>query len=418
MGLFDNWIKNNDNTTMEIDLTNGTVSESTGVKFNKINENAARKIIALNSGINLIGNSISTLPIYLYKRDKDGERIKVNDYRNYILNASPSDTTVAMNLKFNIIKNLILRGNSYIYIKRNPLGKIIRLEYIDNDNMTVEAIKYKDGTIAYEYSFTTTDGIVIKAKHHEVINLIKDNKDSNSYEGKGILETGQELMNIAKAENKFSLSYLEGLNIKGYLASANKLSEIAKKNLKESWRKFYTGSDKNATPLLEEGLEFKQLNLKPAEIELIKSKEFTIKQISLLLNIPFSYLVDSASSYNNSQEEALRFLTVTLNPYIRLIEENFNKFLLTEKEKEEGYFFEFKADELLRMSVKEQIEYLKTAVQSGLMTLAEARRKLNLEYKEGSDILLVPVNMATIKDGNINVISSSTIDNKLKEGGE
>ena len=137
-----------------------------------------------------------------------------------------------------------------------------------------------------------------------------------------------------------------------------------------------------------------------------------------LPNIPFSYLVDSASSYNNSQEEALRFLTVTLNPYIRLIEENFNKFLLTEKEKEEGYFFEFKADELLRMSVKEQIEYLKTAVQSGLMTLAEARRKLNLEYKEGSDILLIPVNMATIKDGNINVISSSTIDNKLKEGGE
>lgn len=52
------------------------------------------------------------------------------------------------------------------------------------------------------------------------------------------------------------------------------------------------------------------------------------------------------------------------------------------------------------------------------MTLAEARRKLNLEYKEGSDILLIPVNMATIKDGNINVISSSTIDNKLKEGGE
>ena len=140
MGLFNNWVKNSDNTTMEIDLTNGTVSESNGVKFNKINENAARKIIALNSGINLIGNSISTLPIYLYKRDKDGERIKVNDYRNYILNASPSDTTVAMNLKFNIIKNLILRGNSYIYIKRNPLGEIVRLEYIDNDKMTVEAI--------------------------------------------------------------------------------------------------------------------------------------------------------------------------------------------------------------------------------------------------------------------------------------
>lgn len=416
MGMFRTWFKEENDNTVEIDLTNNTVANSDTVKFSKVNENTAKKIIALNSGINLIGNSISTLPIYLYKRDKSGERIKVDDDRNYLLNASPSDTTVAMNLKFNIIKNLILKGNSFIYIKKDRMGKIIALEYIDNSTISIDRVVYGDGSFGYQYTFTDAKGDKVVAKNHEVINLIKDNEDSGSPYGRGILETGQELINIAKAESKFTFSSLEGVNLKGFLASAGKLSREAKENLKESWKKFYTGSDKNATPVLEEGLMYHQLNLKPSDIELIKSREFTIKQIALLLNIPFSYLVDSASSYNNSQEEALRFLKQTLNPYIRLIEENFNKLLLTEAEKREGYFFEFKTDELLKASPKEQIEYLDKAVKGGLMTLAEARRKLNLPYIEGSDILLVPVNMGYMKNGNINVISASSVDNKLKGG--
>ena len=52
------------------------------------------------------------------------------------------------------------------------------------------------------------------------------------------------------------------------------------------------------------------------------------------------------------------------------------------------------------------------------MTISEARRKLNLPYVDGTDILLIPVNMAYIQEGNINVISTSNIDNKTKEGGE
>ncbi|MDK2587482.1 phage portal protein [Romboutsia sedimentorum] len=422
MGLLGDFFKQSSVNSVDVDLTNGTVTETDGITFSSIKEADAKKIVALNSGINLIGNSISTLPIYLYKRDKKGERIKVDDYRNYLLNASPNNTTTAMNLKYNIVKNLILKGNGYIYIKKDNLGTINRLEYIDYNDMNVEKVKYNDGTIGYEYKFKDNSEMDIVAQHYEVINLIKDNKDSGSYQGTGILETGQELINIAKEESRFSLTSLVGVNIKGFLYSASKLSDAAKKNLKESWKKFYTGSDKTATPLLEEGLEFKQLNLKPAEIELIKSKEFTIKQIASLLNIPFSYLVDSASSYNNSSEEALRFLTVTLNPYIRLIEENFNKYLLTEIEKQQGYFFEFKAEELLRMTIKEQMEYFDTAVKGGLITRAEARRKLNYPYLEGTDILQIPSNMMILKDGVIRLVSNESVDNNLvtqnTKGGE
>lgn len=401
MGLW--WNKKED--TVEIDLTNNTVASGDIVRFSNVKEDTATKIVALNSGINLIANAISTLPIYLYKRNENGERKKVEDFRNYLLNASPNDTTVASNLKYSVVKNLILKGNSFVYIRRDKTGKIQGLELIDGNSISIEKALYNNGEVGFTYRFKDLRGNTITAENYEVINILKDSKDSSSPWGRGVLETGKELINIAVAESKFTFSSLEGVNLKGFLSTASKLSREAKENLKESWRKFYSGSDKNATPVLEEGLVYNQLNLKPADIELIKNKEFTTKQIALLLNIPFSYLVDSASSYNNSQEESLRFLKQTLNPYIRLIEENFNKLLLTELEKREGYFFEFNTSELLKVSATEQIDFLDKAIKSGLMTLSEGRRKLNLPYMEGTDILLVPLNMATVKEGKINSIT-------------
>ena len=64
MGLFTK-TKQVDENTYEIDLTNDTVASSDSVKFSNINEGAAKKIVALQSGIDLIGNSISTLPVYI-----------------------------------------------------------------------------------------------------------------------------------------------------------------------------------------------------------------------------------------------------------------------------------------------------------------------------------------------------------------
>ena len=50
----------------------------------------AMKITALNEGINQIADSISALPVYLYKREDDGSRQKVKDKRNKLLNLENS----------------------------------------------------------------------------------------------------------------------------------------------------------------------------------------------------------------------------------------------------------------------------------------------------------------------------------------
>ena len=44
-----------------------------------ITREVAMKITALNEGVNLISDTIASLPVYLYKRNDDGSRVRVND---------------------------------------------------------------------------------------------------------------------------------------------------------------------------------------------------------------------------------------------------------------------------------------------------------------------------------------------------
>ena len=81
----------------------------------------------------------------------------------------------------------------------------------------------------------------------------------------------------------------------------------------------------------------------------------------------------------------------------RIIEEALNTYLLKESEKLD-YFFEFKSSEMLKLSQAQMIEYLTNATNNSLMTIAEARRELNLEHLEGTDMLVLS-NLGVLQNG-------------------
>ena len=74
-------------------------------------------------------------------------------------------------------------------------------------------------------------------------------------------------------------------------------------------------------------------------------------------------------------------------PIIRNLEETLNKYLLTEKEKDNGYFFEFEYKSILKVSPQDEINTYKTAVECGLFLVDEARKKMNLPPLPKEDTL-------------------------------
>ena len=103
-----------------------------------ITRDVAEKIGALNYGISLISETIASLPVYLYKRDKNGGRKKVDDYRNKLLNLENSDYSTAYNMKRNLVSDYLYHGNGYLDIYRDNEYKIKSLIHIPYKDIHLE----------------------------------------------------------------------------------------------------------------------------------------------------------------------------------------------------------------------------------------------------------------------------------------
>lgn len=116
---------------------------------------------------------------------------------------------------------------------------------------------------------------------------------------------------------------------------------------------------------------------------LIDTRSFSVEEIARYFSLPVSLLTGN----NQNQESVmLQFLTQTLSPYIVLIEDELNRKLIHD----DDLYFDFDERALIRVDMKSTAEYLKTLVDSAIISVNEARELLGLPLKEDGDALSRP----------------------------
>lgn len=351
-----------------------------------LNYDTAMKICALNNGVTLISETIASLPIHLYSEDKKRVRRHVKDERCHLLNLENYKYSTSFNMKKKLVIDYLLHGNAYLDICKSK-GKFESLINIENSDILVHSnnsINKRDLYYQYHYWGMTKE-------YHEVLNLVR-NPRNDDITGIGVLQQGQSTLGTAKGLEEYSYSTVNnGFFAKGVIESEKILSKPTRDSLGDRIKNFFSGSKNSGKVLiLDDGMKFKSLSLSPVDLELLKQKEFTINDIARLLNLPPAMIGGTGNSmtYTNVQDTQLQFLQTTIEPYLTIIENTFNKYLLTETEKLEGFYFEFDTINMLRSTPARQIEMLNRATNSKqIMTVNEARNEINLPPLEGGDAI-------------------------------
>lgn len=336
------------------------------------------KIPVVQSILEIISGTIAQLPIYLYKDNGDGSITRVDDYREKLLNDEPNSMQNAYNYKKNMVIDILLGGGSYSYVDR-VRNEIVGLYNLNTDNITVKL--YKKASYKIEDADIILNGDCGQEifKPHELLICLKDSKDGIT--SKGALYYGKDIFNVVNEEIKYSESiYRNGALPLGVLQSKSRLTADVVNRLRESWSKLYSGSSNvGKTVILEEGLEYKPVSLNPRDLLLNENKKDNLSDICRLFNIPESLVNSNANKYGSLEQNNISFLQYCLSPIISAIENGLNKSLLLEDEKEQGLFWAFDTSEVLRMTEKEKYDALSVALDSGVISLNEARYKLNLK---------------------------------------
>ena len=368
-----------------------------GISLNTIFPDAdvfdSDKALTLTSvwnAIRLLSESVSSLPITVYRKENNGD--KVEDVNNRIYNLikfKPNNFQNKITFFEYVMYSVLTDGNAYVQIVRDNSANPVQLLPLNPDYVN---IFIKENELFYQMD----GGSVLDSSDVLHIKLITD----DGIEGLSPIDQCAKAINWSLSMEEFGSTFFKnGAKPSSVLSTDRALSETAIERLKNSFNSSYAKlKSSNSTIILEEGLSFKPISISPEQAQFLASRQFGIEEIARIFNIPPHMLKDlSKSSFNNIEMQSQEYVTYTLMPYLTRIEQEMNLKLFRTNELGKT-FVEFNVNGLLRGDVKTRNEAYKTAIQNGYMSINEVRQKENLNSIEGGDQHFIPMNMTTIEN--------------------
>ena len=370
--------------TQKRDLSLNTIFPDANV----FDTDKALTLTAVWCAIRLLAESVSSLPVSVYSKQANGD--KLEDSKSPIYNLVKFKPNYYQNkitfFEF-IMLSICTEGNSYVQIVRNNSGTPVQLICLSPSNVTVVV---NNNELFYQID----GGAVLDSSDVLHFKTITD----DGVTGLSPIDQCAKALNWGVSLEEFGSTFFSnGAKPSSILQTDRALSDTALQRLKTSFNNNYGKlKNSNSTIVLEEGLTFKPISISPEQAQFLSSRQFSIEEVARIFNVPPHMLKDlSKSSFNNIEMQSQEFVTYTLMPYITRIEQEMNLKLFRTNELGKT-FIEFNVNGLLRGDVKSRTEAYKTAITNGYMSINEVRQKENLNSIEGGDKHFMQMNMTTI----------------------
>lgn len=362
------------------------------------------KYSAFFACVRVISETFASVTINEFKKILGSDdREKTNDTGLLdLLKNTPNGYMNAYNYHEMSMVQLNTEGNFYAIKEMDSRGKITSLKPVLNVTQKLE-----NGIISYEANDTTYT-------RDNMFHLVGFSPDG--IQGYSPLEYFSSIVNVGMTYQEFSKKfYKNGAFPSGTFEHEKFLNETAYDRLKQDLKKNYQGLENTGTPmLLEDGLTYKPITIKPVDAQLLESKKFQIEDICRVFRVPLHMVqnLDSAT-YNNIEHLSLSFLMYTMLPHFKRAEMTINTQLLTRKQRTDGYYFEFNMASLLRGDTKSMAEAFAAGRQWGWLSVNDIRKLLNMNSIPNGDIYLEPLNMT--EAGKVDTAETKKMVNEITE---
>lgn len=396
------------------EIWEGLASESGVV----VSRTSSLQVAAVYACVKLISGAIGGLQLRIYRKEKDGSRNALDDIPlAKILSRSPSPFVTAMVFWETIVADILLDGNAYAIIDRDRNGNISRLVYVDPRN--VEPRIY-EGRLIYVVAIDIDseplpprNAVSFAAfESHEVLHF--PGLGWNGKKGLSVIGSiARNTIGNSLSADRFSAKFFsQGLQAPGYLRFPEKLSQTQFEMMREYWRKKVVGADNaHLPPIVTEGGEFKPLNIRADDVQLLETRKFQVEDIARIFGVPPHMIgsVSTSTSWGSGiEQQSMGFVRYTLRPNLTRIEQELDRKLFIGS----NDFVEFDAAQLLRGDVKGRNESHQIALggnqQPGWKTVNEIRREENLPPVANGDQIYKPLTAAETDEKESTVVPDSS----------
>lgn len=368
------------------------VSQSSG-SGSSVDVEKSLKLSAVWACVRLRSQTIASLPLHL----KDSDRKIASKHELYkIIHDAPNADMCSSEFWEAQIANLDLWGNAYSRINRIG-GRVVSLDILDPQYMRVK--RSDSGEIVYIYTKNNVDGG--EYPESEILHFRGFTLDG--LVGLSPISYQAHVMGLQiDANNAASKAFKNNLKAGGFLKTGDRvLNSEQRKLMRDALADFGKPENAGKWMILEAGMEPANMSgawINPHDAQLLESRYFGIEEICRAFGVPpqLVFSTDKSSSWASSAEQINQnFLTYSLNPMLKRIEQTISRKLLKPEERSKFYPI-FSVEGLLRADSAGRASFYTALLQNGVMTRNEVRALENLPPVEGADQLTVQLNLTSI----------------------
>ena len=370
-----------------------------GVLWPMYSGNTALCVATVFRCVKLLSESVANLAVQTM-RLKDGVYVDDRASRlSFLLNVQPDPNTSAFDFWCRLIQCVLMDGNAYVVPVYSPAT-------MDVDRLVL----CSTGTVTHD---TINDVYNI----HDVVNGVSGaygESDVIHIKGQTLLDPKTGLSVLAFARLTLDIAsvgdaetydrFANGGNVRGLVGndtSVRGFGEYQDKELEKTAididGRFRHGERIVSLP---GQVEFKPLSLSSTDLQFLESRKFTVREICRFFGVPPSFVFDDTSNNYKSAEMAnVAFLSTTLGPVLRKIENEFQRKLFTPSQYGRRKI-EFDRRGLYACDLDSRVKYQAATIAAGIYTVNEWRREENKPAVEGGDMVLVSANLKGIDDLN------------------
>jgi HK97 family phage portal protein len=344
--------------------------------------------------VRLISQTIATLPCHFYQADEDGRGTLARDHPLYdMLHDQPNADMTAVTFWEAVVACILLWGNAYIEIER--LGtRVVAIAPMVPDRLTLR--KNADKSVTYFYSWA---GEIRELQEEQVMHIKGFTLDG--MHGMSIVGQARETLGISLAADKSAASFFRNGMKPSMVFKIDKwLDENRRKRFEEETKEKLVGAiNTGGFALLEGGMTADAISIKPEDAQLLATRAFSVEEVCRWFGVQpvmIGHMEKSTAWGTGLEQMNLWFLTYTLRPLLKSIEQAIRMSLLKPGEKK-LYYAEFNVDALLRADSAGRAALMTAYADHGLRTRNELRALDNVAPIEGGDDLTVQSNLIPIQ---------------------
>lgn len=334
-----------------------------------VSHDAVLKLSAVWACVRLIAESIATLPLSMYENTTAGKRVASQHPLHFVIHDQPNPDSTASVFWEAVVASMLLRGRAPV--EKLMLGdRLVGLSFLHPDRLTSRINRDGLRTLVYREDDGTTREIP-KSRLWVIPGFSLDGKTGVSVIKYGAGVFGAALSAEASAKNTFD----KGLQP----TVAFKYPQVMTKDQREDARDALSrisGTVNAGKPvILEGGTDAMTIGINPNDAQLLESRAFGVEEVCRWFRVPpfmVGHSEKSTSWGSGIEQQMIGFLTFTLGPWIRRIEQSISKDLVMPGQRSR-FYPKFAVEGFLRADSAARAAFYSVMVNNGIMTRDEVR---------------------------------------------